>query len=58
MQGAVYLSTSLDVTLIVVVAVVIAPIAEEIIYRGYVLNMFIGSGYRTIVAVPLSFTAR
>jgi membrane protease YdiL (CAAX protease family) len=53
-QGAVYLNTSLDVILIVVAAVVIAPITEEIIYRGYVLNMFIGRGYRTIVVMPLS----
>lgn len=49
-----YLKSALDVILSLVGAVLIVPVTEEIIFRGYILTMFIEKKYKTVVAVLLS----
>lgn len=48
--SALHLSTTLDIVLILTFAVIVGPIAEEIIFRGYILNAFSFSSKRLISA--------
>ena len=46
--------SGLDFAVALVAAVVIAPIAEEVIFRGYLLSAFRENGYKKITAIALS----
>ncbi len=48
-SSALHLSTVPDILLISICAVVIGPIAEEIVFRGYILNAFVQRS-KTIIA--------
>lgn len=49
-----YLKSVFDIALAVMGAVLIVPVAEEIIFRGYILTLFTQKGYKPIVAILLS----
>jgi len=48
------LNTPVDPILTIIFAVIIGPICEEIIFRGYVLTTFLKKGYKNYTAILLS----
>jgi len=48
------LTSSLDVIVVLLSTVLIAPVTEEIIFRGYILTMFTERKHKTLIAVLLS----
>ncbi|MEW5759748.1 MAG: type II CAAX endopeptidase family protein [Candidatus Thermoplasmatota archaeon] len=53
-SSAALLTSPVAVVLVLISAVLIAPITEEIIHRGYVLTMFLERGFKPMVAILLS----
>lgn len=53
-SGSFKFASGLDLITAVAAAVIIAPIAEEIIFRGYLLRAFLDNGYHQLAAVLLS----
>ncbi len=44
----------LDIAVALIATVLIASVAEEIIFRGYLLNAFLEKGYKKVTAITLS----
>jgi membrane protease YdiL (CAAX protease family) len=47
-------ASGLDIAVALIAAVLIASIAEEIIFRGYLLTAFLEKGYKKVTAITLS----
>lgn len=48
------LATTLDLLLVFSLSVVLAPLLEEILFRGYILTVFLQKGCKTFIALLLS----
>ncbi len=47
-------TSGLDIVVVLIATVLIAPIAEEIIFRGYLLTSFLEKGYKKVTAIVLA----